>query len=76
MKTLTPLKAIRKNCVECSGGSLKNVRECHITDCHFYEYRLGKNFRRKGIGGKCKSKKIKVKNEKVEVQSDTQLNLL
>ena len=76
MKILTPLKAIRKNCIDCSGGSLKNVRECHITDCCLYEYRLGKNFRRKGIGGKCKSKKLKAKNEKVEVQSDMQLALL
>ena len=46
---LTPIKAIRKDCLQCSGGSFKEVRECIIIDCPFYDFRLGKNPRRKGI---------------------------
>ena len=49
-KKLTPMKAIRQNCIDCSGGSKKEVRECMIVDCPLYMYRLGKNPRRKGIG--------------------------
>ncbi len=47
---LTPLKAIKKHCWECSGYEKKEVRECNITDCVLYEYRLGKNPRRSGVG--------------------------
>lgn len=49
-KRLTPIKAIRAKCMECSGGSFKEVRECHITDCALHPYRLGKNPARKGQG--------------------------
>lgn len=45
---LTPLKAIKKHCLECSGFEKKQVRECVIKDCVLYEYRLGKNPNRKG----------------------------
>lgn len=51
-KTMTPIKSIRKCCLECSGGSAKEVRECKITDCPLYSFRLGKNPNRKGIGKK------------------------
>ena len=50
MKDLTPLKAIRKNCLECSSGSSNEVKNCIITDCPLYPYRLGKNPKRKGMG--------------------------
>lgn len=42
MKKITPLKAIRKKCVECSGGSVKEVRECEHTDCSLFKNRFGK----------------------------------
>lgn len=48
-KTLTPIKAIRKNCLECSNFQPSEVKECIITDCPLYPYRLGKNPNRKGI---------------------------
>lgn len=38
---MTPMKAIRARCLDCSGGSQKEVRECPIDWCPLYEYRLG-----------------------------------
>lgn len=45
---LTPVKAIRRNCLDCSGGSVSEVRNCEFTYCPLYPYRLGKNPNRKG----------------------------
>jgi len=50
MPKMTPLKAIRKKCLDCSGYSKKEVRECPIIDCPLYPYRMGKNPARKGMG--------------------------
>lgn len=50
MKCLTPIKAIRAKCLECSNYQPKEVRECLITDCPLYRYRMGKNPNRVGIG--------------------------
>jgi hypothetical protein len=38
-----PLTAIRANCVECSGGSLKEVSTCRITTCALHPFRMGVN---------------------------------
>lgn len=46
---LSPVKAIKKYCLDCSGGSKKEVRECIILDCPLYPFRMGKNPNRKGI---------------------------
>ena len=43
MKNLSPLKAIRANCIDCSGGTLKEVKDCVIHDCPLYPYRMGRN---------------------------------
>ena len=40
---MTPIKAIRLHCLECSGGSSNEVRLCVIPDCPLYPFRLGKN---------------------------------
>ena len=45
---LTPLKAIKKHCLECSGFEKKQVRECAVKDCVLFPYRLGFNPNRKG----------------------------
>ena len=50
MKKLTPLKAIRQNCLDCSGNSPIGVKKCNRLDCPFYSFRFGKNPWRKGIG--------------------------
>ena len=52
MKSLTPLKAIRQNCLDCSNRSAKEIKLCPIKDCPLYQFRFGKNPNRKGIGGK------------------------
>lgn len=39
---LTPMKAIRRKCLDCSNGSAKEVKECAITTCPLYPFRLGK----------------------------------
>ena len=39
---LSPLKQIRKQCLDCCGGSVKTVRFCHSTDCPLWFLRFGK----------------------------------
>lgn len=41
MAKLTPMRAIRAKCLECSNGQVKEVRLCPIKRCALYEYRLG-----------------------------------
>jgi len=53
---LSPIKAIRANCIDCCGGQLKEVRECPAVDCPLYPFRMGTNPKRKGIGGPKKKK--------------------
>jgi len=50
MKRLTPIKAIRAKCLDCSGGQPSEVRRCGIEDCPLLPYRFGNNPNRKGIG--------------------------
>lgn len=38
---LTPIKAIRKHCVECMGFSPYEVKGCTAINCALYPYRLG-----------------------------------
>ena len=40
-RRLSPLKAIRKNCLECQGGSSDMVRTCPTTQCELHAYRFG-----------------------------------
>ncbi len=41
MAKLTPIKAIRAKCLDCSNGQFKEVRLCPIKNCPLYEYRNG-----------------------------------
>ena len=65
MKKLTPINSIRAKCIECSGGSLKEVQFCVIPECTLYLFRMGKNPNRKGIGNKNISKTISNKRKEV-----------
>lgn len=40
-KKIGRAKAIRLKCLDCSGGSFKNVRECEIPKCPLYPFRMG-----------------------------------
>jgi hypothetical protein len=55
---LTPLKAIRAKCMDCSDMSAKEVRLCPCKECPLYPFRFGKNPSRKGIGGNIQNAKI------------------
>lgn len=41
-KLLTPLRAIRVKCLDCSGGSSHEVQACTVVACALYPYRFGK----------------------------------
>lgn len=38
-----PVKAIRRKCLECSCGQVKEVELCPVKDCALYPFRMGKN---------------------------------
>lgn len=52
MSGLTPLKAIRAKCIDCTCGSATEIRDCSIESCPLYEFRFGHNPSRKGAGNK------------------------
>lgn len=39
----SPLKAIRANCVACSGDSYAEANKCPATGCQLWPYRMGRN---------------------------------
>lgn len=39
---LTPLKAIRYQCLECFNWSTSEVKKCESLNCPLYPYRFGK----------------------------------
>ena len=49
-KILTPIKAIRAWCIDCSGGNRMEVRKCEHKKCPLFPYRLGKHPKLKGRG--------------------------
>ncbi len=50
VRGLRPLKAIRQHCLECSGGSTKEVKECAMAECPLHHLRFGINPHKKGMG--------------------------
>jgi len=41
-KALTPIQSIRAKCIDCSTGSLVEVRLCTVRTCPIWGYRMGK----------------------------------
>lgn len=41
-KRLTPIKACRAKCRDCTAGELAKIRKCNITGCSLYPYRMGR----------------------------------
>ncbi len=39
----SPLTGIRAHCIECSGGSLKDVAECPVVKCALHPFRFARN---------------------------------
>jgi hypothetical protein len=65
-KRLTPVKAIRAKCIDCMGGSSKEVRLCNIPECSLFPYRLGKNPARARKGGDKQRNPLPTENSIVE----------
>ena len=42
-KSISAGRAIRYNCLDCCGGSQNDVKECHITLCPLWPFRMGKS---------------------------------
>jgi len=51
-KCLTPIRSIRRKCLDCSAGQAQEVRLCPVTSCALYPFRLGKNPNRAGLGNR------------------------
>lgn len=48
---LTPLQAIRQNCLDCMCGNAAEVSRCPMeSKCTLFPYRFGHNPHRKGLG--------------------------
>lgn len=41
MKEITPMKAIRQKCLDCSCGSNEEVKNCFAKKCPLYQFRFG-----------------------------------
>ena len=41
MKEITPMKVIRKKCLDCSCGSSEEVKNCFAKKCPLYQFRFG-----------------------------------
>lgn len=40
---MTPLKAIRKKCLDCMDNQIKEIKKCTVISCPLYPFRLGHN---------------------------------
>jgi len=38
----TPIKSIRKKCLDCTCGQIVEIRECSVINCPLYPYRMGR----------------------------------
>lgn len=45
MESASPLKRIRQYCLQCSGDSSSEVKNCPIQTCPLYDLRFGKSGR-------------------------------
>lgn len=53
-KELTTLQAIRAKCLDCTCHQPKEIKWCPIKECDLWPFRMGKNPKRAGVGGKGK----------------------
>ena len=38
----TPVKAMRKKCIDCCNGQYEEIRKCTVINCALYPYRMGR----------------------------------
>jgi hypothetical protein len=50
VKMTTPIKSIRRKCLDCQAGSRKAVRTCQQDECPLHPYRMGHDPKRQGKG--------------------------
>lgn len=46
---MTPIRAIRAKCMECSNGQFREVRLCPMPGCPLYPYRMGHRPKKEGL---------------------------
>lgn len=49
MDSASPLKRIRQHCLQCSGDSSNEVKDCPIKSCPLYDLRFGKSGRTRSM---------------------------
>ena len=64
LKVLTPVKAIRAKCMDCTCQQIVEVRNCRITTCALWAYRMGKRPKKGRM----------VRNSRLTVEQLTDLN--
>ena len=42
-KMVSPLAAIKRKCLDCSGGNVYEAQNCQCTGCAIYPFRFGRN---------------------------------
>ena len=47
-KKMPLMSLVRKTCIDCTAGSYSTIRNCEMTSCMFWPYRIGTNPFRKG----------------------------
>jgi len=75
-KNLTPLRAIRAKCFDCSGGQPSEIRSCPIMDCPLYPFRLGKNPFSKRKGNIANLRPFPRKNGELSTQKTKNLGIV
>ncbi len=64
-------KAIRLKCMDCTGQQIVEVRECTVTNCPLYHFRMGKNpfSNRKGNAELLRKNQIKKSDQGMTTES-------
>ena len=75
MKEITPMKAIRQKCLDCSCGQVSEIKECPIKKCPLYSFRMG--YKLDENGNRKKSRTIKQEHlEKLKAGRNKNLSLI
>lgn len=75
MKEVTPMKAIRQKCLDCSCGQVSEIKECPIKKCPLYSFRMG--YKLDENGNRKKSRTITQEHlEKLKAGRNKNLSLI